>query len=139
MTDAVVGSGPARPTTPVDALAERYLKQHAELDPVMATYIGMSGYDARMPDLSPDGFRALDDLAAQTISELGSCTAADDVDKVTVLALTERLSLARELHAIGADLSDLKIIASPVQGLRDVFDLMPAETSEHWSTIATRM
>jgi uncharacterized protein (DUF885 family) len=123
----------------VDALAERYLTQHAELDPLMATYIGLSGYDARMPDLSPDGFRALDDLAAQTLAELANCTAADDVDKVTVLALNERLSLTRELHAIGADLSDLKIIASPVQGLRDVFDLMPAETSEHWSTIAARM
>jgi hypothetical protein len=129
MTDNVVGSGVGRPTTPVDALAERYLKQHAELDPLMATYIGMSGYDARMPDLSPDGLKAQDQLAEQTLAELGRGTAADDVDKVTVLALTERLSLARELHAIGADLSDLKIIASPVQGLRDVFDLMPTETS----------
>ena len=139
MTELATGVGASRPSTDIDALAERYLIRHAELDPLMASYIGLSGYDDRMPDLSPNGLAALDALHEQTLAELAALSPVDDVDRVTVLALTERLSLARGLHALGADLSDLKIIASPVQSLRDIFDLMPTATAKHWSNIATRL
>ena len=139
MTDLATGAGAPRPRTDVDALAERYLTRHAELDPLMASYIGLAGYDDRMPDLSPDGLEAVDTLMRETLDELAVVTPADDVDRVTVLAMTERLSLTRELHALGADLSDLKIIASPVQSLRDIFDLMPTDTAQHWENIAARL
>ena len=34
---------------------------------------------------------------------------------------------------------DLNVIASPAQDMRDMFDLMPTETTEDWATIATRL
>lgn len=139
MTDLATGAGASRTRTDVDTLADRHLTRHAELDPLMASYIGLAGYDDRMPDLSPDGRRAVDTLMKETLDELAGVTPVDDVDRVTVLAMTERLSLARELHAIGADLSDLKIIASPVQSLRDIFDLMPTDTAHQWANIAARL
>ena len=34
---------------------------------------------------------------------------------------------------------DLNVIASAVQAVRDIFDLMAKETPEHWRTIAARL
>ena len=34
---------------------------------------------------------------------------------------------------------ELNVIASPLQGCRDVFDLMPTATQDDWATIATRL
>jgi uncharacterized protein (DUF885 family) len=33
----------------------------------------------------------------------------------------------------------LNVLASPLQAIRDVFDLMPTETQDHWATLAARM
>lgn len=143
MTDnaATAADAPAgiRKPTPVDDLAEEFLSRQAELDPLMATYIGLSGHDTELPDLSPDGLQALDALAARTLSAVADQIPADDVDRVTIRALTERLVLQRELHAAGTDLSDLKNIASPVQGVRNVFDLMPTSAPQDWADIAARL
>ncbi|MDQ1749122.1 MAG: hypothetical protein QOE71_178 [Pseudonocardiales bacterium] len=128
-----------RTPTPVDDLAEEFLSRQAELDPLMATYIGLSGHDTELPDLSPDGLQSLDSLAAGTLSALADQVPADDVDRVTIRALTERLVLQRELHAAGTDLCDVKNIASPVQGVRNVFDLMPTSAPQHWADIAVRL
>jgi uncharacterized protein (DUF885 family) len=138
---ATAADAPAgiRKPTPVDDLAEEFLSRQAELDPLMATYIGLSGHDTELPDLSPDGLQALDALAARTLSAVADQVPADDVDRVTIRALTERLVLQRELHAAGTDLSDLKNIASPVQGVRNVFDLMPTSAPQDWADIAARL
>ena len=136
---ATAGQTPPRTATAVDALAEAYLIRQAELDPLMATAAGIVGYDALMPDLSPAGHAERDELNARTLAELSSAVPTDDIDRVTVLAMTERLELQRELHAAGADLADLNNVASPVQNVRNVFDLMPSATTADWEVIAQRM
>jgi uncharacterized protein (DUF885 family) len=128
-----------RTPTQVDALAEQFLDAEAALNPLMATHIGLSGYDDKMPDLSPAGLAASHELVRHTLATLAEMQPADDVDKVTVAALTDRLQVAADLYDLGAMHSDLNNIASAVQGLRDVFDLMPTATSGNWSTIATRL
>ena len=53
--------------------------------------------------------------------------------------MQERLTLSEEIHAAGLDEMSLNVIASPIQDIRSVFDLMPTDTAEHWAVIATRM
>jgi uncharacterized protein (DUF885 family) len=137
--DARAAGVVARDRTAVDALAERHLDAQLELDPMAATFFGVPGYDDRMPDLSPDGLQALADLNRQTLRELREATPADETDKVTIAAMTERLTVLDDLHEQGMSLSELNNIASPVQNLRDVFDLMPTDTAEEWSRIASRL
>jgi len=139
MTHSAEGAAATRSPSHLDALAEDYLDAYADLNPIMATFIGLSGYDDRMPDLSPAGLDAVSDLAQRTLAQIAAGHPADDVDRVTAAALTERLEVSSDLHALGADLSELNNIASPVQALRDVFDLMPTDTTEHWRTVATRL
>jgi uncharacterized protein (DUF885 family) len=61
------------------------------------------------------------------------------VDAVTLAAMNERLGLDVELHDIGASTGQLNNIASPAQGLRDVFDLMSTDTADDWSLVAQRL
>ena len=121
---------PSRAQTPVDALAEKYVATYARLNPLAATSMGIAGHDHEMPDLSPAGLEALAALDRETLSALDSLTPADEIDTVTIEAMHERLGIALELHDAAEDLASLNNIASPLQGLREVFDLMPTGTPE---------
>ena len=73
------------------------------------------------------------------VARLAEVEAADEVDVVTVAAMNERLGLDVELYMAGELGRELNVIHSPVQNLRDVFDLMPSETAEDWECIGRRM
>jgi uncharacterized protein (DUF885 family) len=133
MTDAT------RTPTQVDTIADAWVDTLAELDPTLATYIGRFEFNDRYGDYSPAGHERLAEAARGTLAALSSATPADDIDVVTKLDLTRELELALELHEAQWHLRDLNVIASPAQELRSVFDLMPTETTDDWSVIATRL
>ncbi|MBX7434047.1 DUF885 domain-containing protein [Mycobacterium sp. Y57] len=129
----------ARPTTAVDAVAERYLETSAALDPCAATESGIAGYDDQITDYSPDGVAARAQAARGALRELDATDPADDVDVVTVAAMRERLGVLLDKHDAGLDLGELNVIASPLQTMRNVFDLMPTDTESDWATIGRRL
>lgn len=129
----------SRTPTRVDAVAEHYLDTYAALDPCAATELGITGHDDEITDYSPDGLSARADAARAALRELNGVTPADPVDIVTVAALRERLGVALELHDAGLDVGELNVIASPLQTMRDVFDLMPTETADDWAVISARL
>ncbi len=112
---------------------------YAAASPLEATIQGISGHDTELDDLSVDGYEHRADLARRTLQRLAGCTPIDDVDRVTVAAMQERLGLRVEIHEAGYELMDVNVIASPLQSVRDVFDLMPTGSDQEWSDIATRM
>jgi len=130
---------PARPSTDVDDIADSYLDALVELSPIAATYLGIAGHDEDLDDLSPAGLDALSGLRRITLEALANATPVDDIDRVTIAAMQERLGLAEETYAAGLDLMSLNVLASPLQGIRDIFDLMPTDTDSQWLTLATRM
>ena len=125
--------------TAVDALADEYTHELARLSPMTATYLGLPGHDHLLDDLSPDGQAALASLSRTTLTRLDGTPAADDTDAVTVAAMRDRLGLELELHEAGEWRADLNNIASPLQGLRDVLDLMGTDTTQQWANIASRV
>ena len=129
----------ARPVTDVDRIANKYLDGLAELSPITATYLGIAGHDEDLDDFSPAGHSAHSDLRRKTLDALTRATPVDDIDRVTIAAMQERLGVAEETHAAGLDLMSLNVLASPLQRIRDIFDLMPTETDAHWVTLATRL
>jgi uncharacterized protein (DUF885 family) len=128
-----------RTPTAVDALADAYLDEHAALDPLAATYYGIAGHDDELPDLSPAGLETASQHRRRTLDALDAVTPVDDSDRVTIAALREHLSVAEELRAVGEEEMQLNNIASPIQNLRAVFDLMSTASAEDWSLIATRL
>ena len=136
-TDARVPQ--ARPTTDIDRIANDYLDGVVELSPITATYLGIAGHDEDLDDFSPAGLRAGSDLRRKTLDHLALAGPVDDIDRVTLAAMQERLGLAEETYAAGLEHMSLNVLASPVQGIRDIFDLMPTDTDAQWRTFATRM
>ncbi|MDT4936478.1 MAG: hypothetical protein QOG80_149 [Pseudonocardiales bacterium] len=123
----------------VDAVADEFLDGWAAHDPLIATYLGLAGHDHELPALTPDWFVTGSELRRRTLSALGSAEPVDATDRITAAALREELEVSEELRAAGVEESDVKNIASPLQNLRDAFDLMPTATPDDWHTVATRL
>lgn len=128
-----------RTQTVVDAIADDYFDRYLLLNPLAATYLGVEGTYNSFPDLSPDGLAEMSALRRRTLASLEGAEGADSVDRVTIAALRESLSVAEELRSAGREDSLLRNIASPVQEVREIFDLMPKQSADDWSAIATRM
>lgn len=129
----------ARPATAVDSVADRYLETNAALDPCAATEAGIAGYDDQITDYSPDGVAARAEAARAALRELDAATPVDAGDAVTVAAMHERLGVLLDMHDAGLDLGEVNVIASPLQTMRDVFDLMATDTEDDWATISRRL
>ena len=123
----------------INEIADGYVERAATLNPLEATYCGIPGYDDRMSDLSPEGFRARVDLDRETIAALKAASANDESEQVAKDAMLERLGLAVEFYDAGEATSDLNVLASPLQAVRQVFDLMPVEGEEAQRNLALRM
>jgi uncharacterized protein (DUF885 family) len=122
----------------VDAIAEDYVEAFAALDPFTATYVGIPGHDAETTDLSPAGFAERVELARHTLRDLETATARDERERVAGEAMRERLSLEIEMHDVGLDRS-LNVLETPWHWTRQVYDLMPLATEEHWRNVAVRL
>ncbi|MFI2753513.1 DUF885 domain-containing protein [Cellulomonas sp. P22] len=138
-TSPVSGQQTHRDPSPIDAIADAHVATQAQLDPVGATSMGLAGHDHEMTDLSPQGHEARAEATRATLVALDAHAPSDAVDEVTLAAMRERLGLELELHEAGELLRDLNNISSPVQGLRDVFDVMPTGDAEAWENIAARL
>ena len=123
----------------IDDIANRYVDEWAPLDPIGATYVGISGHDHRLTDLSPEGYAALADLDRRTLAQLDLVEPADERERVAKEAMQERLGLALEQYDAGAATSELNVISGALHSVRSVFDLMPTEGEEAAANIAARM
>ncbi len=130
---------PTRERTFVDEIVDAHLVAEIALDPIGATSLGVPGYETELTDYSPDGHRARHEVGAATLRRLDDVQPADDVDRVTIAAVRERLAVSAELYDLGADDHDLNVLASPLQHLRQVYDLMAKDTAEQWADVATRL
>ncbi|WP_104170987.1 DUF885 domain-containing protein [Cryobacterium sp. M23] len=128
-----------RTPTAIDRIAEDWVDTLVDIDPTVGTYIGRTEVDGRFGDYSPDGLDRRVDAARSLITRLDAATAVDDVDVVTRTDLRSSLALDVESAEAGLPLRDLNVIASPAQGIREVFDLMPTATVADWDTVSARL
>ena len=120
-------------------IADDYVARFAALHPIAATGMGVPGYEDRLTDFSPAGHERRISLDRETLEALEAAPLDHDRDRVAREAMAERLRLSLELDAAGEQFRSLNILASPMQSIRRVFDLMPRETEEDWRNIAERM
>ena len=120
-------------------LCDAYIERAGSLDPVTATSRGLVGHDAAMTDYSPDGIAAHTELDRTTLSQLEAVRPDDDRDRVAAELLAESLRASLSLDGAGETLGALRIIGSPFQAIRAVFDVMPRSSEEEWATIAARL
>lgn len=128
-----------RQKTKLDEFANEYVLQLAKDHPSFATSIGFPFGQGDMDDHSPEALDRDLELAKTTLEKLSAIAPADSVDEVTLDAMTQSLQSEIALHDAGLSYRDLNNIASPAQGIRDVFDLTPTNTIEDWENIASRL
>jgi uncharacterized protein (DUF885 family) len=129
---------PVRIPSAVDRVAEDWVSTLVDLQPTLATYLGVPGRTGEYGDTSPAGADALADAARAARAALDAAEPVDDVDRVTATDLGAELDLRLESYERGLHLRDLNVIESPPQQLRDTIDLMPSATEQDWADIASR-
>jgi uncharacterized protein (DUF885 family) len=136
-----------REPSTVDGIAEDYFEGLSDLYPSISLFLGLDN-DRGFDDYSPAGFEAAKDLRARALNRLADLetTAAmdgspslDDTDDVTIDAMRERFSVADDLFDSGLSHTVLNVIESPVQQMRDIFDLVPTRTTRDWETITSTL
>ncbi len=133
-------------TTP-RLIADAYVHALAELDPLIAVYLGINPEDDRLPDLSPAGREAAADLAHRTLASLDEAeaaghveTAADPVaERRCARLLRERLLAELAVHDAGEHLRSLRNLGSPLHETRELFTLLPTDTQEDWARLGRRL
>ena len=100
MTDA---QPTPRTPTPIDAIAEGWVDEVAELVPTVATYIGRFEHNGRLEDLSPAGHDARYRATQATLAALEAAEPVDEVDVVTKADLAGDLRLSIALYEAGAE------------------------------------
>ena len=140
-------SNPHHSDRAVRAVADRYVRALAELDPMVATSLGLRPGEDRLPDLSPAGQEALDTLASASLAELAiveastveDCTEPADDERRCSRLLRERLEAGLAMSAQGEHLRAVSNIFGPPHRVRGTFLDMPAATADDWAVIARRM
>ncbi|MFE7228744.1 DUF885 domain-containing protein [Nocardioides sp. NPDC057577] len=126
-------------TRNVDARTDRYVEELCALDPLTATYVGVAGHDTELPDLSPDGMAAVEELNRVAYADVAAIEPVDEREQVAKDAFLERVGLDIEFAEAQLDRKFVSVITSGIHNLREVFDLMPTGTEDDWAAIGARL
>ena len=128
-----------RQPSELDKIADAWVDKMADMSPSYATYIGRKGSDHLIDDPSPEAIEEHLAASKQAYEQVKAAPVADKVDEVTKDAMLSNFELGFELHDSGMWKRDLDVLASPAQGIRDIFDLSPTDSVEAWENLAKRM
>jgi uncharacterized protein (DUF885 family) len=130
----------------VRTAADDFVRQTAELNPLVATTLGLPDGQDELPDLSPAGRDAIDELQRATLRRLdevehaaGPGGFADADERRCARLLRERLQTDLAISAAGEHLRAVSNIFGPPQSVRNIFLLMPAATADDWAVIGRRI
>ena len=127
------------PVITVDEVAEAYVAAVAALDPVGATRQGISGHESELTDFSPAGVEARAELARGARLQLLSVAPVDEREQIAADVMVERLTADIDAFEAGEWRRDLNVLFSPLQQIRESFDLAATDTAEDWANLAARM
>jgi uncharacterized protein (DUF885 family) len=120
-------------------ISDRYVERLAALDPCTATGAGIPGHDREMTDFSPAGLAERLQFTRDTIAALDAAPQDDDADRLAAAVMRDHLQREVDFADAQEDLRSLRIIGSPVQEIRQVFDLMAFDTDDDWDVARERM
>ncbi|MFM1786295.1 MAG: hypothetical protein RL228_245, partial [Actinomycetota bacterium] len=121
------------------ALADSYIDESAAFSPINSTFLGIPGRDHELDDFSVAASAKAADHTRATLAKLASLTPIDDVDRIARDVMVERLESGLKLHDSMESHVLWGVISSPPSNIRQVFEMMPHETAEHFKNIELRL
>ena len=125
--------------SPLFSAADRYVDAVAEHDPLTATFEGISGHDDRLPMLDPEWFEARAGLDRALLAELAAIRDSGPADDLARSVIVERLGVGLDQFEAGDWQRELNTIASPLQALLEVIDLVDLSTERGRTDLAARL
>jgi uncharacterized protein (DUF885 family) len=125
--------------TPIFELCAEHVQRSCELDPVFATYQGVTGDFAPGADYRPEGHTARAELARDTLRRLDALTPTGDADRLAADHLRERLEANLAWYDTGEHLRWLRAPFGLLQMLRNSVDLMPRGDEAGWRAVVARV
>ena len=123
----------------VDALSDDFVADYAAIDPIAATYMGISGYEDQLTDLSPDGFEEHEQIVRQAVAAIEATTPVDERERVAREAFLERSALFLRRYEAHLPRYVVSVASGPLHSLRGAFDLMDTSSEEGWTHVARRL
>ena len=123
----------------VFAFASDIVDRDAEADPLLATEWGVKGFDHLLPDFSRHRADADLALVRDELAGIARLRVADDVDRIALAVMHERLTSRLGLLESGEKRRIFTVIDSPVANIRQVFELMDCQSADDLDTIAARL
>jgi uncharacterized protein (DUF885 family) len=125
-------------------VADAYVEGLARVDPMTATYLGVPVGQDEMPDMSPEGRAALDDLSRATLVDLDRAERAavgplSDVERRCGRLLRERLEADLGISADDEYLREVVNVFGLQQRVQGIFLMMSTDTADDWAAVAKRM
>src|SRR3954453_2304086 len=85
-----------RGDTDIFELSDRYIKNCAALDPMLASFWGIPGHDQEITDYSPDGWAARLELQQTTLRQLDYVVPMRPGDRIAIEVMRERVAAERD-------------------------------------------
>ncbi|AVH98617.1 DUF885 domain-containing protein [Streptomyces sp. WAC00288] len=124
-------------------VADDHVDALVALDPITGTYLGVRESAGLLPDFSPAGREAVADLARRTLARLDAAErtpgAGGDAERRCARLLRERLTAELAVHEAEEGLCTVSNMRSPAHSVRIAFTVMPTETEEDWTAVASRL
>ena len=128
-----------RSPTPVFEFADRFIDEHAALDPISATSGGIPGHDDRVTDWSPDGYAERAEHTRRGLAAVQAMPVTDEADRLARDFIVERFTTSMLAFDTGEWQRAVRAIAAPSSSLRSTFDLMSRDGVDAWEHIAARL
>jgi uncharacterized protein (DUF885 family) len=128
------------PSSRVAQISNQFVADLCVISPMTAIQLGRAQPgDSGLDDLSPDGLRRTKDLAAAAVAAVADASDQEPGDGIARSVMIERLGVEIDKVESGWAEADLNVIASPVQHVRLLFDILPKGSDEEWDVVAKRM
>jgi uncharacterized protein (DUF885 family) len=121
------------------SFGEEVLGGICRLDPVLASEMGIRGFEAEMTDYSPEGIEARARLFRDALSQLVAVPICSHSDEVTARFIAQHLRSRIGLADAGEDYRELRNMFGPAQGPAECFDSMARDSVADWDNIAARL
>jgi len=123
----------------VDAICNQYVSDLVAYSPMAGTGLGRDLRPGELDDLSPDGLAELHRLTAEALAAVRAVTPASRDAEIARATFIERSQVEVDRYDAGLVHANLNVMHSPVQEVRQVFDLMPTDTDDDWANVAARL
>lgn len=118
-------------------IADGFVEQAIKINPMMAIELGLPATE--LSDFSSAGAASFAELMERTLAELDNATVSNESERIAAAVVRERFSVWQSAYLAHDHQVDINVLASPAQGIRMIFDLLPIESAEQqkaWTVLA---